>query len=555
MTAPHTRASNDAFGQTSPHWNLPFHAGRITAAEILAYFPHWLKSVDAIDRFVMNGGKAKIISGMLNRFRNVRSAPISTNSICVMMQCAMRAAGWKNWKMTTHDQVYNAVRENDFDGASLDVTQFRTPMVTHPKKGSKAIENFAAAPIEFRDLADEVKEHPSGSDALDITRCVLYAVNHPNESWRFPVDFERLVNRLGGPQTPTHHHLDTQAFGRCLTEVLDPEAHKRLSVTPLINSVTLNTTATMVSTRSSQIRPATQKNRAHDEIDSARADNLNGDRKRRSGRIATQGFKTMYESDSDVAATYQNTDPYEPAQKKRKFGRASPVDSDFMGTYTSDSDSLRNATDDVSDELLSLERKRPVRASAQKARRLTQKAVRKETLKTRRAAQGMMQPTPFDNYMSAPTAPTHAPTIPDNLIDPVLLGYARDLEARAPVKAFAPPLNPDRPMVDEYNVYLYAEYGCITREQMWASAMSSQRFNNGPRSQAPFRELYRLSNPMPWDISDWAENIRWAKEQWLHFGVESWTEYDDHLEQIIQLRRQTMWVSEEAISGGGIYHY
>ena len=83
---------------------------------------------------------------------------------------------------------------------------------------------------------------------------------------------------------------------------------------------------------------------------------------------------------------------------------------------------------------------------------------------------------------------------------------------------------------------------------MYASAFDSARFN-GPRRAPPFRELHRLSDPDVADTSDWAENIRWAKEQWREFGS-VWTEYDWHLECITEHRREVGWVSEEVIVAG-----
>ena len=101
-------------------------------------------------------------------------------------------------------------------------------------------------------------------------------------------------------------------------------------------------------------------------------------------------------------------------------------------------------------------------------------------------------------------------------------------------------------IVDPYTVYLYAQEGCRNEDELWASALSMYRFG-GPRRHAPFRELYRLTEPMEWDTSGWAENVRWAKEQYKYFGVTTWTEYDDHLECISRWRMQSLWVSEEVV--------
>lgn len=115
----------NAFGEGGPSWNLPFPNSNLTAAEIIAYLPLYLKSVDVIDRFVINGGTASHISRMVNEFR------FQPGNVCYL----------------------------------------------------------------------HVKKHPSGDDALDLTRCVRYALDHPKQPWLFPEDFGRLVKLLRGPKT------------------------------------------------------------------------------------------------------------------------------------------------------------------------------------------------------------------------------------------------------------------------------------------------------------------------------------------------------------------
>lgn len=133
-------------------------------------------------------------------------------------------------------------------------------------------------------------------------------------------------------------------------------------------------------------------------------------------------------------------------------------------------------------------------------------------------------------------------------IDPDMMKLARTFSPGAPLYLQPPTLSANRLRVDASTLYLYAADGCTSRAEMWVSALSSTRFN-GPRRHSPFRELHRLTDPLPWDMSDWAENIRWAKEQWRVFGSETWTEYDAHLEMITEWRRGA-WASEEAVRMG-----
>jgi hypothetical protein len=212
---------NNAFGANSPSWNLPFPSGNLTAAEMLAYVPHTLKSIDVIDRFIMSGGRAYTIAAMINEFRyqpQDRSDVFPPNSAQIMMSCAMRRAGYKDWKIGTHHKFE---RPNpNLEETDLNVQTFRLPLETHPKSSlvgeakHRLKRNKKADPVDFKSLALNVKAHPTGSDALDLTRCVLYALSHPKETFYYPTDFGLIVKLLGGPATINDSHLDREIFRR-----------------------------------------------------------------------------------------------------------------------------------------------------------------------------------------------------------------------------------------------------------------------------------------------------------------------------------------------------
>jgi hypothetical protein len=221
-------AKNNAFGVGSPSWNLPFPTGNLTAAEILAYLPHWLKSIDVIDRFITNGGRSYTIAAMINEFRYLpggADAVFRPNSVQIMMSYGMRRAGFNEWTVGTHstfERPNPSLSESD-----LNVQTFRLPCETHPKSHPSGRDEFQlrlnepADPIEFKALALHIKVHPSGYDALDLARCVQYALAHPDEDWFFPDDFGLLVTQLGGPAAITHSHLDRQIFRRRETYVFN----------------------------------------------------------------------------------------------------------------------------------------------------------------------------------------------------------------------------------------------------------------------------------------------------------------------------------------------
>jgi hypothetical protein len=163
----------------------------------------------------------------------------------------------------------------------------------------------------------------------------------------------------------------------------------------------------------------------------------------------------------------------------------------------------------------------------------------------------------IDNLKASPrvsASPRALKMLPPAVTKPVvevsqeMMTLARAFSHRQPLFLQPPVLSANRLRVDSTTIYLYAAEGCTTLEDMWNTALSSTRFN-GPRRHPPFRELHRLTDPLPHDVSDWAENIRWAKEQHATFGSETWTEYDYHLELITTHRREVLWASEEAITG------
>ncbi|KAF1964337.1 hypothetical protein BU23DRAFT_64008 [Bimuria novae-zelandiae CBS 107.79] len=70
-------------------------------------------------------------------------------------------------------------------------------------------------------------------------------------------------------------------------------------------------------------------------------------------------------------------------------------------------------------------------------------------------------------------------------------------------------------------------------------------FGNGPREVAPFRPLHLIRGVKSADVSGWAENLRWATEQYATFGETGWTECPEHMDAIVQIRQEHIWASGE----------
>lgn len=262
--------------------------------------------------------------------------------------------------------------------------------------------------------------------------------------------------------------------------------------------------------------------------------------------------------------------------KKRKMSRnppapGSPNDSDFAVEGASEVDDEFPAGELASDdeELFYPACTERGRAAAHQARQaihdLTHETQRKITaLKRKRSVHSSRAATP----LAAQSTPTADPVavrlvpldlavygarrLPLSVVNEQILSTARAYDSNAkPVFLSPPNIGGTRNYVsiDESNVRLYAAEGCTTEEELWATALSYKRFS-GPRRHPPFRELHRLVGPEPHDDSEFAENIRWAKQQYLVYGSSTWREYDHDLETIAQHRRQVLWVSEEKILYG-----
>jgi hypothetical protein len=190
------------------------------------------------------------------------------------------------------------------------------------------------------------------------------------------------------------------------------------------------------------------------------------------------------------------------------------------------------------------------RAAAHKARQII-RGISTSTQRNIEALEMQYQkeiPSSLSTPQKAQALP-HPTSKPDIKVSSAIMSHARTVAMRPPMLLKAPILSASRLRVDASTIHLYAAVGCTSMYEMWASALSSTRFD-GPRRHPPFRELYRLIEPLSDDVSDWAENIRWAKEQYRCFGSDTWTEYDYHLELITTHRRTVFWASEEAIRGG-----
>lgn len=208
----------------APSCNVPFPSPgnrpiNVTAVELLVFFPRWIRSIDVINRIMSNGGTGAIMANITDHHRDSHK-PIIVEHFRKTIALRMRNQGdqsstggynYSEWSVKTHRAPPN------HDPNSLNIVGFRTHyQVDRPVRRPET--DWDTSPINFASLARNVKRFPSGYDALSLTSCVQYAVNHPDEKWVFPDHMQRLVEHIyhGAEEAliVQHDHLDNMAFQR-----------------------------------------------------------------------------------------------------------------------------------------------------------------------------------------------------------------------------------------------------------------------------------------------------------------------------------------------------
>ncbi|KAF2273611.1 uncharacterized protein EI97DRAFT_480658 [Westerdykella ornata] len=205
MSEQPSRTYGHAFGPDAPSKNLPFaSSAKLTAVELLTFFPHCLRSPNVVYRFASNSGSRGVLWAIIanNRYLERNWAP---NDCGRLVSQTMRQAGYTNWTITTHAR-WHRDRAN-WDKANLSVEGYKVPCQSY---GAGSL----AQSISFLELAAGVRTFPEGHDSLDLTRMVKYALEHSDGLWRYPYDYDVLLRLVGGPKTVEQAHWDESVFRR-----------------------------------------------------------------------------------------------------------------------------------------------------------------------------------------------------------------------------------------------------------------------------------------------------------------------------------------------------
>jgi hypothetical protein len=214
--------AKDGFGEHAPSKNLPFPKGsaNLTAVELLTFLPNSLKSTDVVYRLVSNDGTRNHFWAIVNTNRHFERA-WHPNTCGSTVYKAMRDAGFKDWTINTHSKWHQ--NRANWSQWNLDVKGFRVPC--------DIVDKGSLAPsVPFADMAIGVRSFPKGNDALDLTRMVQYAVEHPQDDWLYPLHYEKLLSLLGGPRKVEVEHLDKMAFLRWKDHLSPPTPSGKITI-------------------------------------------------------------------------------------------------------------------------------------------------------------------------------------------------------------------------------------------------------------------------------------------------------------------------------------
>ncbi|KAF3052360.1 hypothetical protein E8E11_010735 [Didymella keratinophila] len=258
-TGPYTK--NFVGDVPSKNLVLPNGLMEITAVEIIAYCPYWLKNGDVAKRLLMNGFEWPHIAEVLNFHCNTARGDISYNWVLKAVQPGMRKlTGNPKW---THNKNMLLMRRKGWSANDLTLAGC---LLDAQYPAPRGLGRGIVQSYPFRMLGDHLKQRPQGDDALNLTRCVEYAIQHPEEDLEFPRDFQMLVQKLG-PVLVTPQHLDAAAVTRWTPSqnpVQQPRSTNRALLAPMTQILAPASQQSQAETSSSSSPDPQDASIAHD---------------------------------------------------------------------------------------------------------------------------------------------------------------------------------------------------------------------------------------------------------------------------------------------------
>jgi hypothetical protein len=226
---------------TAPPKNvaLPPNAN-ITCSELITFLPYAAKSIDIPDRLICNGANMDILTRMFNKHRNLPNGrELANNYYYKMIAHTMKKGGFGDaWTVNKHQQLRVNMLDHtliDWNTERLSTRQIRTEADLYPnrlgcKGGNKEVPMLL--------LASGVIKFLEGNEALDLTRVVQYAVDHPVDKYKYPRDYHLILSALGGPKPVTPENTDAAIFqiykSMRKTDLASDKLMKKAGLTPAL---------------------------------------------------------------------------------------------------------------------------------------------------------------------------------------------------------------------------------------------------------------------------------------------------------------------------------
>jgi hypothetical protein len=198
-TKPAHKSTSGLFSKEAPSRDLRFpNYGDLTAVEICTFTPNWLRSSDLLRRLFQNGLNTEVLARIINHHRVSPNAhSVMNNSLLAVFKTTMTEVGLEGWTVTKMNNG-DFLEDNEiWDADNLSLAAIKVQCERFPNvsgNGPVVVDN-----VDFKSLAVGVKAYPdeASGDAHELTACVRYAVEHPDDDLQFPRDFQQLAYHLG----------------------------------------------------------------------------------------------------------------------------------------------------------------------------------------------------------------------------------------------------------------------------------------------------------------------------------------------------------------------
>lgn len=357
--------------------------------------------------------------------------------------------------------------------------------------------------IPFAQLSTGVRKFPEGDDVLDLTRMVRFAMENPGENWMYPKDYAVLLKHIGGPATITPKHYDSAVHDRWKNAAPPPQTGLK---SPNPSALSPGTPSTPTTTTTKRRHRATspishwvmrnQERRQRERGFHERAEELQVEM---TGESRTDRRIRLQEHEHQAAGYHHEQTQEKKRQPFPDYRQVREANGQRWGHEGSTADANMH------------------QAQGSKTKRDQQIGIA--------AAVG--------SYSSNEAATLTDDDSAEEVYEPY---------ERGPPLFVPPRTQKHNQPTAEQLVDLF-----LKESNKKESDVFSPYAFSGPRTEPPYRPVHLINLPAETDVSGWAENIRWVKDQVDNFPAitqTGWDESPEHMQAIAEERVRQQWVSD-----------